>query len=297
MLALGKTSRTRLAAHMKGLPLLFAFIRKTPDSECYLHGAARMKRELLKMHIVAAVASGPTEEVLAMLFENDRFLLQVKMISFTTEQEFEFVWDVSDDVYTYLASFVGSGAMKVRSDVLSVLHASVCFLLMRVLENEGDTVVDLEHKLDELGVLEAKPQEELAGQMWACIKFNLLPRNQLLRLPGQGRGTGQAHASAAQTKKYHPHFGHDNLRFKAALHMAKSLTQSAADACAMQRKQRVVEEFRRRTVRDMTGRQFYLKCAFDGVGETFVGIHVDKITMRKNMFAANGDGPRKTCAT
>ena len=53
-----------------------------------------------------------------------------------------------------------------------------------------------------------------------------------------------------------------------------------------ERKQRVVEEFRRRTVREMTGRQFYFKCAFDGVGETFVGTHVDKITMRKNIFAA-----------
>ena len=70
-----------------------------------------------------------------MLLENDRFILQVKMISFTTEQEFQFVGDLSVDVYTYLASFLCSGAMKVRSDVLSVFHASVCFLSWRVLED------------------------------------------------------------------------------------------------------------------------------------------------------------------
>ena len=122
VLALRNTSRTLLAARMTGLQLLSACSRTEPHSEYYPHGAARMNRELL-----IAIASGPTEEVLAMLLEDDRHHLQLKMMNFTIEQEFEFIDGLSVDVYTYLASFVGPGAMMVRLDVLSVSCASVCF--------------------------------------------------------------------------------------------------------------------------------------------------------------------------
>ena len=54
--------------------------------------------------------------------------LKLKMINFTIEHEFEFNGDMSVDVYTYLALLVGSSAMKIRSDVLSVFCASVCVL-------------------------------------------------------------------------------------------------------------------------------------------------------------------------
>ena len=175
---------------MTGLQLLFADLRTKPHCECYLRGAARMNRGLLKMHIVAVVASGPTEEGLAMLCEDDRPFLQVKMSSFTIEQEF--IGDLSVDVYTY-AWFVGLGAMRV-----SVSLRGVCWTKWK--EHPwcmfaGDATVKLEQKLNELSAL-----EELDGQMWACPKFMQQWSTTVADL---------AHASAAQTKKYHPYFGHE----------------------------------------------------------------------------------------
>ena len=145
---------------MTGLQLhLCLYVRTKPHSVYYLHGAARMHRELLKMHIAAAIASRPTEEVLAMLFEDDRPLLQLKMSNFTIEQEFEFIGDLSVDVYTYFALLVGSSAMKIRSDVLSVFCASVC-VLAKLKEHPlyffVDSTVELEQKLDEVSALESE---------------------------------------------------------------------------------------------------------------------------------------------
>ena len=50
---------------------LYLYIRTKPACEYHLHGAACMIRELLKMHIAAAVAYylGPTDEILAILLK------------------------------------------------------------------------------------------------------------------------------------------------------------------------------------------------------------------------------------
>ena len=196
-LALGNTSRTPLAAHMTGLQLLFADLRTKPHCECYLRGAARMNRGLFKMHIVAAVAPGPTEEGLAMLCEDDRPFLQVK---------FEFSLAILSGVRClHLPRFVRrlgchdryrSGSGEVNW-VPSECHTRVSvFSSWCVLDKwkghpwctfAGDATVKLEQKLDELSAHEAKPQEELDGQMWTSLRFNLLPRYQFLYGLGRGR--------------------------------------------------------------------------------------------------------------
>ena len=70
-----------------------------------------MHRELLKVHIIVASASGPTEEISEMLPEDDRLLLH----HLTTEKDHLFIGVLRDDVYTNLAQVCHARA-----------HASSC---------------------------------------------------------------------------------------------------------------------------------------------------------------------------
>ena len=240
-MALGETSQVLVASELTGMSKYVAYIRSKPHDDYYLHGAARMTKDVKRVVILAGLSSGIMDELLAMLLEDDRLLMQLESVHQTIEEELQILSRLRDTVWDLYASMIDESGITLRSDVFYCVYSQLCFFRWRVLEPLRKypwklAVGCCEDNLTTLEGLDHPPEEHTAKQFWLAMRHGVAPRSVLVAtlqkvkaLPKSSRGSEQAHASAAMARKYHPEIGQEVMRLKAFAHAASQLARPAED--------------------------------------------------------------------
>eukprot|EP00974_Lingulodinium_polyedra_P086938 8427626-Lingulodinium_polyedra.AAC.1 len=165
-----------VVAQLTGIQSLAAAVMADPRaSNYYIGGFQRLSPEVLEFMAMAALASYPSEAVLADLLEDDRVPMRVAALEQELLEELAWVTGLPGHVWSLIASLFGEHGPVLRSNVVLACQRSVAYLRHKTLDPAKELLWSLAQgsiagNLDALAAATEPPAEPTSKKVWTLLK-------------------------------------------------------------------------------------------------------------------------------
>jgi len=267
-LTLGPSAKAILASELTGISSLIDYVRTIPGtSDYYIKGHLRRGASGNKTCVIAALASAPSEAILAHIMQDDRVALHLAFLEDLALTELQHIDLISDDVFEHLSSITNARPIVLRSAVARAARTSVAFINYKIFAFARKPpfcfcVGEVKQNLIDMAN-GPQPIESISAQAWRLLRtgYPIEPLvelwDEIKNVPWSSNGVEQMHAGAAQVHKYHPEFEMESIACRSFMYLARPLFMPSEAAIVMERMQQKLDKYAGARCRFITGRHVY----------------------------------------
>lgn len=272
---IGASCRALVASLAVGLEAVVDRALSDPASSNYhLNGFKRLRPEVRRYAVVAALAAFPAEALQVELLEDDRVARRLPELKGAFDDELVFLEQLPPQVWDRLARHVGGYPAELGGELRSAsvrsAYTSRAYIEDRLFRIADDfpwrlAFGDIQDNLEKLHSEPYQGHDRATQQIKQLLQIGF-PRSQLgdlvalLReVPWTTVTVEQAHGSMAVLHRQHPGLGRKALAHRTMIHQCRALFQNPQAEKVLGRIEKRLERLRGQTPESTTGRHLFLR--------------------------------------